>query len=48
MVTLLIVPMNVELGGASPEQLWPFPLPLVFLGVGLILFSVLAAGRGRR
>lgn len=48
MATLLVVPMNVQIAGVRPEPLWPFALPLVFLGVGLILFYFLAAGRERR
>lgn len=28
-------------------QLWPLPLPLAFLGLGLILFYALASGRAR-
>ncbi|MEW6321632.1 MAG: DUF6249 domain-containing protein [Acidobacteriota bacterium] len=39
MVALSVAPV--------PEGLWPMPLPLVFLGLGLILYYVLASERPR-
>jgi hypothetical protein len=37
------------MGGRSPAgpTIWPLPLPLAFLGVGLMLYYALASDRGR-
>jgi hypothetical protein len=33
--------------GRVPDGLWPLPLPLVFLGLGLLLYYALASQRAR-
>ena len=41
--------LALRLIGPPPDGpvLWPLPLPLLFLGIGLILYYVLASDRAR-